>query len=187
MSDAFDLQEPADNGTPIMQRLIAAAEEAVSNEQIIAELEESLSEAKRRLNAIKTQALPDLMAEAGVSNITLDSGWSLKVEDFLAGSLPKDEVERDDAIEWLELNGAESLIKTELSINFKKSEHNMALDLAGRLENEGYDVSSKMGVHPQTLLAHIRERMKAGDPVPLEKLGLFAGRTTKIKAPSKKK
>ena len=51
------------------------------------------------------------------------------------------------------------------------------------LRQKGYTVNSKMGVHPMTLISHVKERLKNGDQVPLETLGLFAGRVAKIKPP----
>ena len=35
-------------------------------------------------------------------------------------------------------------------------------------------------VHPQTLAAFAREKLKAGEEVPLDLLGLYAGRQAKV-------
>jgi len=78
-----------------------------------------------------------------------------------------------------------SEFKTEVNLQFGKSEHNQAWALVADLADKGYNVGSKMGIHPQTLIAHIKERLKSGDEVPLELLGLYAGRIAKIK-PAKK-
>jgi hypothetical protein len=182
MDDLFDLKEEAPaSSDSAMQRLVAAAKEIIETEQLISQLEENLSELKSRHNKAKTIDLPDMMAECGLSEFRTDTGFRIAIEDFVSGSLPKDEGKRREAIEWLESNGAENLIKTELSMAFGKSEHNEALSLMQELREKGYSVSSKMGVHPMTLISHIKERLKNGDSVPLETLGLFAGRVAKIK------
>lgn len=180
----FDLGESASSDNS-MQRLVSMAKEVIDTEQLVESLEENLSDLKKRLNKMKTVDLPDLMAECGLSEFKTDSGFRITVDDFVSGSLPKDEDKRVAAIRWLESNGAEALIKTEVSLQFGKSEHNRALALVADLADKGYDVASKMGVHPQTLIAHIKERLKGGDEVPLELLGLYAGRIAKIKQAKK--
>jgi hypothetical protein len=184
MADYFDLEEPASSDSS-MKRLIALAREVIDTETLVGELEENLSDCKRRLNNLKVVQLPELMAECGVSEFKTDNGFKIFLDDFVSGSLPKDEGRRDEAIRWLEDNGAESLIKTEVNLQFEKSEHNRALSLIADLADQGYHVSSKMGIHPQTLIAHVKERLRRGDEVPLDLLGLYAGRTAKIKAPKK--
>lgn len=182
MDDLFDIQEEAQaSSDSAMQRLVAAAKEVIETEKLIAQLEENLSELKVRHNKTKTITLPDMMAECGLSEFRTDTGFRIAVEDFVTGSLPKEDAKRRDAIAWLESNGAENLIKTELNLAFGKSEHNEAVSLMEDLREKGYTVTSKMGVHPMTLISHIKERLKNGDSVPLETLGLFAGRVAKIK------
>ena len=180
----FDLNESASNDSS-MQRLVSMAKEVIETEQLVEDLEDNLSDLKKRLNKMKTLEMPDLMAECGMSEFTTDNGWKITIDDFVSGSLPKDEMRREEAVHWLESNGAESLIKTELNLHFGKSEHNRALSLFADLSEKGYAISSKMGVHPQTLIAHIKERLKQGDEVPLDLLGLYAGRIAKIKKQKK--
>ena len=182
--DLFDEMETVTDESA-MKRLMTMAREVIETETLVNDLEENLSDLKKKLNRMKTVELPDMMAECGMSEFKTDTGFNIKVEDFVSGSLPKDDDRRMAAIHWLESNGGESLIKSELTMAFEKSQHNEALSLMAQLQEQGYHVNSKMGVHPQTLLAHIRERMKNGDEVPLETLGLFAGRVAKIKPPKK--
>lgn len=187
MTDAFDLSTSAAPAAenPAIQRLLTMADEAVSMERSVEELEQTLSDLKKQLNKLKTVDLPDAMAECGLPKFTHKSGVELAVEDFVSGSLPKDDQKRRDALSWLETHEAEALIKTEVNLTFGKSEHNRALSLVAQLADAGYDVSTQSGVHPQTLIAHVKECMRAGEEVPLETLGLYAGRIVKIKQPRK--
>lgn len=179
MSDIFDL--PQEESSDAMTELRKLAQETVDTERLVADLEENLSEVKKRLNKLKTVDLPDKMAECGLGALTMDDGTAIKIEEFVSGSLPKDFEKRDAAICWLEDHDAAAIIKTELSIAFEKSQHNEAMSLVNELHERGFDAAAKMGVHPQTLIAHVKERLRKGEEVPLEVLGLYAGRTAKIK------
>lgn len=185
--DVFDIGAeiaPPDS----LQRLRTMVEDLRAGEKMAEEMEIALKEIQKANNQIKTADLPDLMAECGMAELTTEDGlFRVTIENFVAGSLPKDPMARDAAIDWLEENNAGTLIKTTLRLVFDKSEHNEALSLAAELHERGYDSAAESGVHPQTLIAHIRERLANGEEVPLEKLGLFAGRRAKIKAvPAKK-
>jgi len=180
----FDIEQEQTGDT--MQRMRAMASEVIAQERLVEELEENLAEIKKQLNKLKMIELPDLMAECGMSELKTDDGVTIKIEDFVSGSLPKDFDKREAAISWLEDHDAAGLIKTELTLAFEKSQHNEAMSLAAELHERGYDSAAKMGVHPQTLIAHVKERLRKGEEVPLEVLGLYAGRTAKIKFPKVK-
>ena len=183
-ADFFDVDD-GKNESPALLRFRSMAQEAIDSEKLVQDLEENLADVKRRLNNLKTVELPDLMAECGMSEFKSETGFKITIDDFVSGTLPKDEVRREAAINWLESNGASTLIKTELSMAFEKTQHNEALSIKAELEQKGYAVNAKMGVHPQTLIAHVKERLRQGDEIPLDVLGLYAGRVAKIKAPKK--
>lgn len=187
MQISFDIGE--DEGrdeSPALLRFRTMAENAISMEKLVEDLEENLSDVKKQLNRLKTVDLPDMMAECGMSEFKSETGFKITIDDFVSGSLPKEDERRSAAISWLENNGAAALIKSELQMVFEKSQHNEALSVKADLENKGYEVSAKMGVHPQTLIAHVKERMRNGDEIPLDILGLYAGRVAKIKSPKSK-
>jgi len=190
MSDFFDIEEgavaPSDSST--MQRMMRMAAEVIETEETIDSLEENLADLKKRLNHLKTVELPDLMAENGLSSFThADSGREIEVNDFVAGSLTKKTDERKVALEWLAANGAADMIKSEVIVEFGKTEHNMAKDLAAKLKADGYFVEESEGIHAQTLLAFVREKLRNGEEVPIDTLGLYAGRVAKVKAAGKRR
>ena len=86
------------------------------------------------------------------------------------------------ALQWIENNGGKEIIKSTLTAEFEKG--------AGNLErkNMAAEALSEMGVpfidaetvHPMTLAAFAREKLKGGEEVPIESLGLYAGRQAKI-------
>lgn len=177
--------------SPATEQVKALANEAKSLDQQITSLKALLDSATARFNVIKTKEMPDAMARLGSSiwRDPDDKTNSVEIVDFVSGSLPKPTDEDDyegaarraAAIDWLEQNEGESLIRTVVEFTFPKGEHNRALNLVGKLREEGFEPSVNSGVHPKTLQAFVRQRMKAGEPVDTERLGVFAGRVAKMK------
>lgn len=175
-------------------RLLGEWDEVEAN---IKGLEEMLSSLNARKTELKTKSIPDAMAMLGSGEWQGDEpdedGKVPKVvmDDFVSGSLPKDPAAREMAISWLEENGGGELLKTEISATFGKSEHNSALDVFGTLskmaEEMGFQLTMDSGCHPQTYLAFMREKLKGGESVPVEKLGLFVGRVAKVSRVKAKK
>lgn len=177
--DEFDMggaSAPSDK----MDALNAAIEEAVALEEAVAQMEDDLKVAKKALNVLKGGRIPDLMDELQMDEVSF-RGWKVKIDDFVSGSLPKEGDRHERAVRWLEEHGAGGLIKTDLTLAFGKSQHNEALDLAGRLEAEGLAPIIKSGVHTQTLHAFARERIRSGEPLDIEVLGLYVGKVAKLK------
>ena len=153
--------------------------EAVELKSVIDQMEADLGAAKKQLNSLNTQVVPDIMAELQMDELVF-RGWKVKVGEFVSGSLPKDPEKRSIAIHWLEEHEGGDLIKTSLSVIFSRSQHNEALALAAGIEQQGFAPSVDSTVHPQTLMAWARERMKNGELVDPETLGLFTGRVAKF-------
>jgi hypothetical protein len=169
-----------------MDHLQEVLDEGLQLEQLVQEKEEELKVFKRQLLELKQTRLPKLMDDLGVSMLQRD-GWTVKVEDFVSGTLPKEPSEREKALAWLIEHGQEGLIKNSILLNFGKGEHNIAHDLAERLRGEGFEPQEEQGVHPQTLWAWAREAMRSGDDIDQEVLGLYLGRRADFKAPKARK
>lgn len=180
--------EEAAASTPIasdkLEVLLDMGAQAVQLEQSVKDMEEIVKVSKASLNELKTKLLPEAMMELGLPAFKTREGASIEVNDFVAGSLPKDEGKRDEALKELIAEGGQELIKTEISISFGKSEHNVALAIAADLRDKGIEFEMNEGVHAQTLCAFVRDRLKNGDEVKAEVLGCFVGKTAKIKMPS---
>ncbi len=144
--------------------------------------EEMMAAMKRRFNELKTKDLPKAMEEALLPELTLEDGRAIVMEDFVAGSLPKDEDKKAAAIEYMGKDeDLSQIIKTAITLPFTKTEHNRALDLFNRLVDEGYIAEMGTSVHAQSLLAIVREKLREGDPIDLEVLGIYRGTTAKLK------
>jgi hypothetical protein len=163
-----------------LQKLL---KEAVDLSSTAASLEADLKAAKSALHALTTNRLPDMMTELQMDAAEF-AGWKVKIHDFVSGSLPKDEEKRAKAIRWLEEHDGGELVKTSVSLDFAKSQHNEAMSIAGEMEEKGFAPTVKSDVHASTLASYARQRIKDGDDIDAEVLGLYLGKVAKIKAPS---
>lgn len=177
---SFEEQEGAPAPSDALDRLNEKLGEAIALKESVDQMEEDLKAAKQQLNLLNTGTIPDMMAELGMEEVT-QRGWKIKVGEFVSGSLPKDSAARANAIRWLEEHDGGELLKTELKVAFSRSQHNEALSLAAQIEEDGYAPNVDSTVHPQTLMAFARERLKNGEPLDTEVLGLYTGRVAKFK------
>lgn len=181
MSDiAHTFDVPDETGTASLAEIVKTAERAVVLERVAEEMEEELTAVRKELNDLKFIRIPDAMAEAGLTSFTLQDGSKVKVEDFVQGSLPKDPLQRALAVSVLESHDGAALIRNQVVIPFDKKDHNRAIHLARELEDRGLKVDVTHDVHAQTLQAFVREKLRAGEQLPWESLGIFVGRRAKI-------
>jgi hypothetical protein len=179
----FDIGTQAPASGDKVDKIIRIAEEGRAIEAQIEATESLLAAQKGRANEIKTRLLPDAMAEAQLSEFKMTDGTNIKVDDFVSGSLPKEEPARSAAIQFLEAEGAGAIIKNEIVLTFEKSQHNEALALADELRTRGFLCDVKSSVHPQTYLSWARDALKQGLALDAERLNLFIGRKAKYVAP----
>lgn len=179
------LDEGASAPSDKLEVLNKNLDEATALEELLAQLTADAGAAQAALNDLKTKRLPELMTELGMSEVTRN-GWKVKINEFVSGSLPKEEGPRAKAIEWLEQHDGGALIKTDISLTFAKSQHDEAKALAARLAADGFAAELSSGVHASTLQAFARERLKNGEAVDTEVLGLYTGQVAKITPPKAK-
>ena len=143
-------------------------------------------EINKELNTILTKSLPDQRAAAGVPEFKTEEGAKVSIKEFVHGSLPKEPERRKAALKWLVSAKAGGLIKSKITIDLEKGQTKEKKAAAAALKKLGIAFYDEETVHPQSLMAFARERMEAGQAVPLETLGLFAGRAAKITPPKQK-
>lgn len=163
-----------------LSRLRTAIREAIDLETTVKEVEEELKAYKKALQHVQTITVPDLMAQIGLSEAVIDN-VRVTVEQKIVGGWPKDEEAARKAAQWLETHDAGGLIKVELGLQFGRGELEEAHKVASELAAEGYEPEVNETVHPQTLYAFARERLKSGEDIDLETLGLTALRLAKLK------
>jgi len=135
-------------------------------ENKVTDLEEQLKAAKEDLRRTAEEDLPQAMIEAGVSELRLDNGRPLKLEEDAKTSITGKT--RTAALRWLMDNGYAGLIKTEVVARFNRGAHDEALELSRRIAGEHEEVELKETVHAGTLKAFVKEQMREGNPIPMD-------------------
>ena len=186
-ADLFQGEAAQAASTPALNNASAIVEAMARMESEVSTLKRELESREKLLSDFKTRRVPDALDAVNQAGFTLASGVfegvSVEVAPFVSGTLPKAPEARTEAMEWLTENDGADLIKSVLTIRFEKSQHSEALDLVGRLREEGYACEFASDVHPQSLLAYARERLKEGEDLATDVLGLFIGRVAKLKWP----
>lgn len=189
MFEVGDTTRPQD----ALDQLHAKLDTAIELQDTIAMLEDSLKAAKGSLHEIASKEVPEILGTLQMDEITY-KGWNVKVAEIVSGSLPKEEHAKQKAINWLKDHEAEGLIKTTVSADFGKGEHNMAGEILAAMNKaiaeiglEDLEGKMDMGVHPQTLQAFARERLANGEDIDTETLGLYIAQVAKFKKEKAKK
>jgi hypothetical protein len=149
-------------------------------EDEIAELEDKLKKKKEEADHISSKVIPELLAEQGLSEIKLADGSKVSVKQEFRATLPKDEVRRDAAYQWLRDQGLGDIIKNNVSVTFGKGEDDKAQSLIDLAVANGYEPSQKSDVAWNTLTALYEERVKAGLDMPSDVFSLWIKDKTKI-------
>lgn len=160
------------------------ARKAVALEKQIADLKAATETLEQERWELISKTLPGLLDSAGLTDFTLEDGSSIGIKEVVRGSLPsadKRPAEREAAIAWLLENGGSGIIKTQYNTEFGVGQEKLAKIFETIITKAKFVAKKTTGVHPQTLCAFVREKLENGETVPVDKLGIYAGRHAMIK------
>lgn len=156
---------------------------SIQNE--IDELEKQVEIKKKAERRIATEVIPAMLSEAGVSELKLSDGSSVRLKTNYFSRIPKDRV--DEAMNWLRENNFADLIRSELSFPFTKGQDELAQSLEKFIKtNKQFRdliLNKKETVNPMQLKAFIKEQTQLGKDVPDDLFGIYVETTTEIKTP----
>lgn len=167
--------KPEDN---ILAKLSKLATEQLGAEKAVAAAELELESAKDALREIQEVKIPDLMDEAKVTEFATPSGLKIKVKENIRASISK--ANAPGAFAWLRENGHESLIKRQVTVMFGKGEDEEAASAIKALEERELPVDDNSSVNAQTLSKFVREKLEAGEVIPMELFGVFRQRVSAV-------
>ena len=147
-------------------------------EDEIANAEESVKKLKEKAKQVSTVEIPAMMDEMQITKLKLKDGASVEIKKIYGAYIPPEQQEA--AFKWLRNNGLGDIIKNDITVTFGKGEDNKAAEYAVLAKGQGYEPVQKIGVHPQTLKAMVRERLEANQDVPSDLFKPFEGNQTKI-------
>lgn len=187
--ELFGGEEGATAPSNIVEQLVILAKEASELEETIESLNEALKVHAGRLNHLKQKQMPEMLAQANLPEFTwLDQqsnlpGVKMKLSDYVGGSLPKEEMEREEALAKIVDAGGGKLITCGVIVDFPKSQREKALEVFKKLHEELKEIADcefKEGIHASTLASFVREKLKKGEPFDYESCGIHVGKIAKI-------
>ena len=149
-------------------------------EDEIAQIEEQLKNKKAEADDISSRVIPELLAEQGLSEIKLSDGSKVAVKKEFRATVPKDDLKREAALQWLRDQGLGDIIKNNVSVSFGKGEDDKAEQLLRLAADNGFEPQQKSDVAWNTLSALYQERVQAGLDMPSESFSLWIKDKTKI-------
>ena len=164
----------------------ADAAESLSSKVIeLKNLEDEIANAEKSVSKLKEQAkqlsqfdIPAMMEEMHITKLKLKDGESVEIKKIYGASIPQEHQEA--AFTWLRNNDLGDIIKNDITVTFGRGEDNKAAEYASLAQGQGYEPVQKIGVHPQTLKAVVRERLESGREMPSDLFKTYAGNSTKI-------
>jgi len=175
-NDAGALQVKDDD----ISGIAALARRAKLLEKEIDDLEETVKERKNQFRKITEEALPEALAQLGMSSFKMEDGSSIDIKPFYSASIS--EARRAEAFQWLRDHGFDDIIKNTVSVRFGRGEDELCVRLLDLLGQQGYPAAQAEKVEPQTLKAWVKERVERGEEFPTELFGAFIGKKATIKS-----
>jgi hypothetical protein len=185
-SGSFDIRDEMINDSKDFLdnvEVTTIAQECVNLKKVeddIAAIEEQLKKKKEEADHISSKVIPELLAEQGLSEIKLADGSKVSVKQEFRCTLPKDDVKREQAYEWLRNEKLGDIIKNNVFVTFGKGEDDKAKSLIDLAVENGYEPNQKSDVAWNTLTALYEERVKAGLDMPSDVFHLWIKDKTKI-------
>ena len=149
-------------------------------EDEIAALEEQLKSKKAEADDIGSRVIPELLAEQGLTELKLQDGSKVSVKKEFRATLPKDDIRREAAYQWLRDQGLGDIIKNNVFVSFGKGEDTKAEQLLNLAAENGFEPQQKSDVAWNTLTALYQERVQAGLDMPSDSFSLWIKDKTKI-------
>ena len=147
-------------------------------EDEIKNAEESVSKLKEKANTLSEFEIPKMMEEMHITKLKLKDGEAVEIKKIYSGSIPLEN--KEAAFTWLRDHDLGDIIKRDVTVTFGQGEDNKASEYANLAQGQGYEPVQKIGVHPQTLKAVVRERLESGREMPSDLFKTYAGNSTKI-------
>lgn len=180
--DPQTLMEAAAESAAPTEDVLAAVADLVTRqielEDEVATAEEALLEKKAELERVRSDLLPSALRQYNLTELRTTEGFRVKVQEIVRASIPKPR--RDEAFAWLDAHGHGDLVKHVISASFGRGEDDKAEAAIRALAEFDFPVSDEKTVHPSTLSAFVRERIKAGEEIPHDVFGVFQGHVAKI-------
>jgi len=171
----------ADNNE-LMEHARRAVELTLDLEALAATVDERKSE----LNKLLSRDIPTLMAEQGMTEFRHESGWKVKLERAVNGTLPRDEEKRTAILTKLEPLGVGEITNDIVEFRFVAGDNRPGQVMDWAKEHEIPCVRTR-GVHAGRFAAWLKEKIEHGHGAEISEAGIWHGRHAKLGKPRGKK
>ncbi len=141
--------------------------------------EDVLKGAKDNLRQVQEHDLPELMQRLGFEDFTTSEGLKVKVEDKFRVSVTGKW--QGPIMKWLRENNYAGLIERTVSMKFGKGEGPLADRTTAGLKKADIPFTDADAVNAASFKALVKERLTAGEPVPMDELGVHRFYSAKVK------
>lgn len=169
--------------TDSLKKLRALALAQAMFEQYVVEVENYMKAIKAEYDTLTGETIPDLMDELGIPKLSISDTQTIEIQDKINASLSNGNAEA--GCDWLEAQGDGALIRRSVGYNFNNKEGELAQKVIDAMAELGVEADVKRTVHHSTLSAYVRNKLKDGEEVPFDILGVFSRRSSKITEKSK--
>lgn len=164
--------------------LVQLSDELVAAQEYEAQCERELEKATEAVRDIAEKRIP--AATDGLEGkFNLSDGRTLEVKETIRASIAGEK--RVPAIQWMDEHDYGHIVKRQLVIELGKGDDEKAKSILKKLQEWGDEncdtvvVKQAYSVHPQTLVAWVKEMLGEGVDLPTETFGIFRQRTAKVK------
>ena len=149
-----------------MHEISMLAERQLELEKTLKEYESLIESTKEELRNVQEVLIPEAMASVGMSEFKLANGTKITIKDDVYASMRADQIL--NAVKWLDGMGLGDIVKDDVTVKFGRGDSDKAKDIVSYAQAQGYNVSEKLSVHPQTLKATVKEQLAQGVQFPEE-------------------
>ena len=153
--------------------------ELQEKEQEVLDIEERLKKARKDAMFLSEETIPNLMQEAGVTQLILSNGTSVTVSPFYGARISSDR--KEEAFQWLRANNFADLIRNNVGVSFTAGDDAKAQQVLELLKKEGHRPVQKQEVNAMQLKQWAREQIEKGVTVPVDLFSIYVADRTKLK------
>ena len=183
LAGANELEKLSTEGGKQLSDLV---KEATQAQKAALRAKEEATRLQKVADKYKYELLPGKMQEVNLDSVKVGN-FSVSLSTYVAGTMPKDPMQKDIALAHLRDIGCDDFIKNQVNVNFPVAQDSKAEALRRELEDQGMETTSRVWVEPQTLKKLIRERVensklyKNYPPIDLDIFNAHIGTIAKIK------
>lgn len=166
-------------GDNILAQIAGAARDILAAQDEVAAREEDLRQAQQRLRALQQERMPELLADAGQSELTTADGLKVSMREVTRGQPSKEN--QAAAFKWLTDRGHGGIIKSEVKADLGKADPEKVRAVVDAMAAVDTQPQVKKGVAWQTLGALVKELLEKGEDVPLDVLGVHIFKEAQVK------